>query len=229
MQRPRSREALVEEQFVRRHIEEIRAARRDAVKEARQAAVLALSREIGAGGGVVARLVGESLGFRVWDREIVHAIAEKSGLREELLASVDERALGARELVQSLSGRGGELYEYAKRLTQILRAIASHGSAVLVGRGATFVVAPDNALRVRVVAPLARRIASFAARTGLAEAEAAVELERQERERRAFSRYYFGADVGDPHGYDLCVNTGALGVEGARDVILAAWRARFGR
>src|SRR5512137_1015811 len=52
---------------------------------------LLISREKGAGGSAVGQLVGKRLGWRVFDKELVDAIAQKARVRRELIESVDER------------------------------------------------------------------------------------------------------------------------------------------
>src|SRR3974390_1360458 len=52
---------------------------------------LLISREKGAGGSAVARLVGQRLGWQVFDKEIVEAIAKAAHVRRELIEGLDER------------------------------------------------------------------------------------------------------------------------------------------
>ena len=52
---------------------------------------LIISREKGAGGNAVAKLVGRRLGWQVFDNEIVDEIAQKAHVRRQLIESLDER------------------------------------------------------------------------------------------------------------------------------------------
>src|SRR5512136_597700 len=52
---------------------------------------LLISREKGAGGSAVAQLAGKRLGWQVFDKELVDAIAQKAQVRRELIESLDER------------------------------------------------------------------------------------------------------------------------------------------
>jgi cytidylate kinase len=100
---------------------------------------------------------------------------------------------------------------------------------VVIGRGAQFILAPEAALRVRVVCPYQKRIAGYAARQGLSVREAEQKLVRVERERRDFIRRHYDRDVGDPIHYDIVVNTEGIGPDQAADVVVAAYRSKFGR
>jgi hypothetical protein len=58
-----------------------------------RAFTIAISREAGANGSAVGRLLGERVGWPVYDYELVERIAGDIGLRSELLESVDEKRM----------------------------------------------------------------------------------------------------------------------------------------
>jgi cytidylate kinase len=193
--------------------------------------VVTVSREFGSLGAETAGVVASRLGFRLWGKELVDAIAEETGLQRTLLESLDERARSLVEdfVAETLVGKGGSAADYVAHVGRVVRALSRHGSAVVVGRGAQFVVDPTHALRVRVVCPLRSRIAGFAARSGLDEKEAERRVLKGERERIAYLRRYHEREPGDPSHYDLVVSTGGMDQEAAADIVLAAYRAKFGR
>src|SRR6516164_7894312 len=55
---------------------------------------IAISRQAGASGGEVARAIGNRLGWPVYDQELVKRIAQEKGVKEQLLATLDERYVG---------------------------------------------------------------------------------------------------------------------------------------
>jgi cytidylate kinase len=187
---------------------------------------VSLSREAGAEGSEIARTVGARLGWPVYDRELVQRIAEEMGLRAELLESVDERRQGwLRECVESF--RSGPVFgeaAYTHRLADVLAALAAHGECVIVGRGAAQVLPPATTLRVRVVAPLAHRVAVVARRQALTEQEARCWVELTDRERDRFVKDHFRKDPGDPRLYDLVLNSGRFGPEDCADLIVDGLR-----
>ena len=54
--------------------------------------VLAISRQLGSGGSLIGREVATQLGFRFFDRDILHQAAESLGLDEAGLAPLEERS-----------------------------------------------------------------------------------------------------------------------------------------
>jgi len=223
--RPRSVEVLVDEQI--RRWEYLRTHPIKGTPSPPPPAVVVVSRELGAGGSSVARLVADALEFRLWDRDIVHAIAEKSGVREALLASLDEHARGMLGgVVATLRGADEAITAYAQRLAEVVRTIAHHGSAVIVGRGAQFLVDPHHALRVHVIAPRDVRVERTAQRRGISLEQAEREVALSDRARKKFLKQHFGEDGGEPLHYDVIVNTVAVSIEAAAAGIIAAYRAR---
>jgi cytidylate kinase len=112
---------------------------------------VALSRQSGANGAIVARAVGERLGWAVYDRELIEKIAQEMGLQSQLLESVDERRSNwLMECLRSFTSRcsiGAD--GYAHRLSRILFSLAAHGNCVIVGRGAAQLLPEATTLRVR--------------------------------------------------------------------------------
>lgn len=193
--------------------------------------VITISREFGARGAALAAELGRRTGFRVWDREIVQAVAEHTGGAVELLATLDEHR---RRMIEDaigglLLGAPHSNLPYLRGLLRILRTIAAHGDAIIVGRGANYVIAPEQALRVRVVCPLADRVAGFAERQGISPAEARRTIVRMDAERADFVRFHFRQDLTTATDYDLTLNAGTLSLAAMRDLVLAAYAARTGR
>jgi len=208
--RIRSIETLVEEQGRRFWL-----GRRER-SEARRP-VITLSRQHGSGGEEVARRLADQLGLDLFDRELLHQIAQNAHLRDQAVRLLDERD---RPLIDEwLAPFAGELYlthyEYLHHLIAIVTGICRRGGAVVVGRGAHLLIPPGEALRVLVVAPLEARVAAVACAEGVDERTARARIEDVEARRRAFLRQYFRAEADDPRHFDLVVNTTAVGVEGA--------------
>ncbi len=194
-------------------------------------AVITISRQAGTDGTELARAVAEALGFQLWDQELVQRIAERTGAPEVLLRAVDERSRNVIEelLAGILMGDVATEGEYLAQLMRVVHALAHHGDAVIVGRGAQFVLAPESALRVRLVAPVGVRLRKLATSRKLSDAAAQSELEKIDRERLHFVRHHYHRDASDPSAYDLVVNVGSISASAAVEVIVAAYRAKFPR
>lgn len=193
--------------------------------------VIAVSREHGALGARIARQVAQRLDFAYYDREIIEQIASTARVREAVVESVDARVRN--RIGDWVAGVfGGERMSgstYVRHLSSVLMSIAYHGGAVIVGRGACFLLDPASTLRVRAYAPLEVRVARVAESHHLTVEEARADVVQTDASRVRFGRRYFDRDVNDAGAYDLMVDTGRIPAEVCAQMVEMAFLGRFSR
>ena len=193
-------------------------------EEKQNVPVVTISREPGSGGRIVAQKLAERLGFGVFHQEVLHEMAKRAEISEQLLATLDERGLSILEDWISSLVNSRHLWpdEYLHHLMNVIGTIGKHGHAVVVGRGANFILPAGKRFRVRIIASREWRIQNVAREFDLSEEDARRRVIKTESNRRAFVHKYFNADIADPINYDLVINTETLSVTNAVDVVAAA-------
>jgi hypothetical protein len=191
---------------------------------------LLISREKGAGGTAVGQLAGKRLGWQVFNKEIVDAIAEKANVRRELIESLDERDRATiRDVVSGfLSPQPVGTAGYLATLREILLTLGHQGDVVIVGRGAQYVLPSRFGLRLRMVAPIEVRVRRIAAEGSISLEAARAEVETSDRERATLTRRHFGEDWRDPLNYDVIINTAELTAEAATEAVVTAAQRKLG-
>lgn len=186
--------------------------------------VVTISREPGSGGRIIAQKLAAKLNVEVFHQEVLHEMARRAEVSEQMLATMDQRGLSILEdwISSLVYDRHMWPDEYLKHLMNVLGTIGKHGRAVVVGRGANFILPPEQRFRVRITAPQRFRIRKVAHEFTLSEDDARRRVIKTESDRKAFIRKYFNADIADPDNYDLTINTKNLGVDPAADLIAAA-------
>jgi cytidylate kinase len=186
--------------------------------------IITLSREPGSGGRIIAGRLAQKLSIDIFHQEVIHQIAESADVSETVLETLDERGLNTLEHWISSLVHERHLWpdRYMQHLMKVIGTIANHGRAVIVGRGANFILPAEKKFAVRIVAPLAWRIENVSREFDISPQEAKRRVLRTESDRRAFIRKYFNADIADPTNYDLIINTNTLKLEDAVNVISAA-------
>ena len=222
MRTPRSLQALVDE-----HVARWEMARRSHGPEHRTPCI-ALSRMPGSGGAELGERVAEQLGYAFFGIEIVDQIARERNIQRELVAGLDEHVRTAIDrYVLDATHRPFIESDYLKQVVRTVTTIAERGGAVFLGRGAAFILPPEHALRVLVVAPRPERSERIAKLNDLTSELARVRLEHEEHERLEFHRHHFQVDPDDPGAYDLIVNTGTLGMDLAVALVAETLGRRF--
>ncbi|MBN2216181.1 MAG: cytidylate kinase-like family protein [Pirellulales bacterium] len=182
---------------------------------------LCVSRECGSGGGAVAQMVAEKLGWEVLGRELLDQIAQRYRLPRPMLEVVDEtKANWAHSILGTWMDPHFVSHEkYITHLRCIVLAAAHLGRVVFLGRGAQFFMPPGAGLAIRVVAPEPYRIAQLAQKNGINEKEARRMMKQADEGRRDFVARYFHHDIADPCLYNLVVNVANHGPNVTANVI----------
>ena len=210
---------LIEEQVNRWQI-----MKKEEKEEKEGVSIITVSREPGSGGRIVAGKLAEKLGIDIFHQEVINEIAKRADVSEKLLETLDERGLSILEDWISSLVYDRHLWpdEYMQHLMKVVGTIGKHGRAVIVGRGANFVLPPEKKFSVRIVAPQSWRIQNVSKEYDITPEEAKRRVMQTESDRRAFIRKYFNADITDPTNYDLVINTATLNVDDAVNVISSA-------
>jgi len=206
-----------------------------AAPDARPAATpfVTISRQAGAGGRTFAQQLAEYLNahdanapmrWTVWDNELVERVAVESHLsKSRVSAAVDDRPpTWLEEALGSLAISTGGLDDHGiyKRVATTIRALAALGRVIIVGRGAAFATAGmPGGTHLRLVAPLATRVANTVESTGLSRALAADWVKDRDAARAAFYRRHWPTHSLDPENFTVTLNTAATSTDRLVDCI----------
>lgn len=186
-----------------------------------------ISREAGAGGGTIGRMVARGLHWRVYDHEILEAIAHRMELTTDEVRVFDELAPSVvQDWILPLREEHYAPQEaYLDHLAKLVEAIGRAGDSVIVGRGANFLLPREETLSVRIIAPLKARALRLSERMGVSVRTARRAARDLDRRRLHFDRTMHRVDSADPHNYDLVLDSNSLGLTIASEVIVRAIEA----
>lgn len=198
-------------------------------KKRRIKPVITLSRETGSGGRPIARLVAKTLKFDYYDKKLVEMIARKTKKRKEIVESVDEKVQDyVSGFVESLLGIDSlSRSSYFGHLCEVIISIAKKGKAVILGRGANFIIPTNECLSVRIIAPLKTRIENSIKYEGNTPLQARREIKRIHFERKDFIRRYFHKNISNANYYDLVINTKNFDIQQASKIVIDTYKSKF--
>ena len=182
--------------------------------------IITLSREYGSGGRYIGKLVAEKLGIKLYDKEFVAKLAEETGLSSEYIEN-NEQKRGALETLNNgyYSGLSNSDELFIKE-SELIKKVASENSCVIVGRCADFILKENkNVFKVFVYSNMENKIKRTTNIYGLDKNKAEKEINRINKLRANHYKYYTEKDWNNPENYDICINSDALGVERASDLI----------
>lgn len=188
--------------------------------------IITIGRQHGSSGHDIARILARELNLNCYDKEIVEEAAANSPFSKEIFESYDERRVAAYVLPMPHFGglhEGFQLnMQVASAQFDAVRSLADRGGGVFVGRCADYILrSRPDVVRVFVYGSLQKRVETMMSRKNLTEEQAKKRIKEVDKDRASYYRYYTDQVWGETQNYDLCVDSGRIGVEGAVQVIRA--------
>ncbi len=201
--------------------------------------IINLGRQLGSGGRVIGKRVAQELGIDFYDKHLIKLAAQQSGISDEIFESADElgRRSGLSTLVSYLKGpfagaapsnnplSGEALF---KIQSEVIRQIASQGSALFVGRCADYILREHPlSINIFISAHHSARLTRIVELHGVSEREAEQMIERCDASRADYYSFYGNGEWGHASSYDLCVNSSLLGLDETSECIVDFVRRRL--
>lgn len=196
--------------------------------------VITISREYGSGGGTLAEMLADGLGWKLVNQSLVEEVAKRAKIDPEIAARYDEcvdpwfhrlvKSLwqgGYEGLATTVDTRMVDSEAMARLAGEIIREAALLGQCVIVGRGGQCILRQrDNVFHVSVFGPHQQKIERM--RNRLAPGTDAERfMEETDRRRAAYISRFYGEDWKDRRLYHLVISS-VLGLETVRDTVLCA-------
>ena len=199
--------------------------------------IINVGRQIGSGGRVIAKMLASEFGCKFYDKELLNLAAKESGFSEKFFEQNDEQKgffrsrfsihvplLGESNFYKN-SFSDESLYKFQ---SDAIRKAADEGSCVFVGRTADYVLRDHkNVVNIFITATMDYRIKQVCKRQGCTRAEARKLITKGENERASYYNYYTGKRWGHSESYDLCIDSGRLGLEETEKLIAEFIRKWF--
>lgn len=194
--------------------------------------VITIARQYGASGRFTGEFLSKLTGYPCYDRELITMSVDKSGMKEDVLKSFDEKAQSS--LLYTLAIGSVEYGSIAAPYnmpisdklfilqSNIIKELSEKSPCIIVGRCGDYVLRENpNCVSVFLQADIETRAKRVAARHELTLAKAEELCIKTDKKRSSYYNHYSGQKWGRPDLYDLVIDTTVIGAEGAANVIKA--------
>ena len=189
--------------------------------------IITIGRQFGSGGHEIGNLLATRLDIPLYDNNLVRMAAEKMDIREETAKAIDETSLNSFVSSYLITPMGYSSYinseEYVQPLseqmyelqTEIIKKLAERGPCVIVGRCADYILRErEDCLNVFIFADNESKIERAEKYFNITREEAPAVLKKKDKARANHYKYYTDQEWGMASNYDLCLNSGLIGIEG---------------
>lgn len=198
-------------------------------------AVITISRQFGAGGATLGRMIADKMGYTFADKNIVQRIAKEANVSYDWVKSFEKEAGGKLSKVISrmvskslidrvLADERGYLDEqiYLDYLVLIIAQIADEGDVVVLGRGSQYILDdhPD-AYHLLLIDEERNRIEFLKEHYELSEKRARNLILSEDKRRVNLYRKLGKKDYDNPALYHLVINMSRFTLEAARDLVIS--------
>lgn len=186
--------------------------------------IIAITREFGSGGGTIGKEVASKLDIPCYDGELIEKIAAESGLAKEYVEkyagyATSDTLYGNAAAGMDLDGQSttNKMWFAQKR---VITDLAAQGPCVIVGRCADYILRDTaDCLTVFIHASDEKRAERIVNVYGEREQSPVQRLYDKDNKRRAFYEFYTGTQWGQADNYDLCLDSGKIGMDGCVNMI----------
>ncbi len=188
--------------------------------------VITIGREYGAGGRTIAAALSERLGIPYYDKDFVIKTAKESGYSEDEIDREGEQMNHMNEFMNSLLNNSAAytssfdaIYNAQKNVIMDL----AKSPCIIVGRCADYILrkAGVEAFNIFLFADLDKKVIRAAE---LPENQNVHDIKKvvQKRDelRNTYYKHYTGEDMRYYKQYDICLDTGVIGVDKCVDILV---------
>lgn len=188
--------------------------------------IVTISRQYGSGGRYIGENLAKAMGVPCYDEKLIDMVAKESGFAQSFVAEKGERMTGSLlfNIASSLSFANNvfstnngvtlqdEIYFTQNR---IIKELADKGPCVIVGRCADYILRErEDCLNVFIFADNESKIERAEKYFNITREEAPAVLKKKDKARANHYKYYTDQEWGMASNYDLCLNSGLIGIEG---------------
>lgn len=181
--------------------------------------IITIAREYGSGGRYIGKLVAEKLGIKLYDKEFIEELSDKTGLTDEYIEANEQKRNLLDNFNNAYYGGLNNSDELFIKESEFIKKIAKNNSCVIVGRCADYILKDKkNVIKVFIYNSLENKIKRAKKYYGMKD-NCKKEINKINKLRENHYNHYTDREWKDPANYDICLNSDEVGIEKSVDII----------
>lgn len=182
--------------------------------------VITIAREYASGGRYIGKLVAEKLGIKLYDKEFIYKVAKETGLSEKYVEDNEQKRETLAAINSGYYSGVNNSDELFIKESNLIKDVADKESCVIVGRCADFILKDrKDVLKVFVYSDMNSKIERAVKYYNIDKNKAEKEIKHIDKLRANHYKYYTDKEWKNQENYDICINSDALGIENAVELI----------
>ena len=186
--------------------------------------IIAIGREFGSGGHLVAKKLAEHYNIPLYSKELLDEVAKDGRYSKEVLERFDEKPMNFAFIPVPAGGTTISLeQDIAIRQFNFIRKKANEEkeSFVIVGRCAEEILSDNpNMISAFILGDKDTKTKRVMERDGIDKKAALSKMKKRDKVRKTYHNFYCENKWGDSRAYDLCIKIGKVDVDTATDMII---------
>ena len=191
--------------------------------------IITIRRQFGSGGRTVGKILAERLDIPFYDKELVQQVADETGFDTSFIEENGEfspsKSFFSFALSQGVpcTQNGLSISDFLFCMQRQVILKLAEKPCVIVGRGADYILRDrDDVFNVFIHADMKSRAERIVRLYGESEKKPEQRLNDKDKKRKIYYKHYTDREWGDAKNYDMCLDSGRLGIEKCVDLILDA-------
>ncbi len=181
--------------------------------------IITIARECGCNGDMVGKRLAERFGIPFYDKRATVQMAKDTGVYDRMSNFFRENPINS--LLYAIISSDGES-DIFQVPVKAMGEILGEQDCVVIGRCGNYAFRDrEDVCRVFLSADFEMRVDNIQKKHQSSRGKAEKLVEETDRKRREFHRFYTGENWGHAENYDICLNIGEVGLNGAVEVIAA--------
>ena len=195
--------------------------------------IITISRQFGSGGHEIGQLLSNQLDIPCYDKKLIELASKTSGIQQAYFENAEEHPPSSFLYSLSLAASAANPFlgnsdftlseQIFKAQAKAIRDAAAQGACVIVGRCADYILEnTPYCLHVYIHSGLEERVKRISSRFEADEKTAKEMIQKVDKKRKSYYQFYVDDRWGNADRYDLCLNSGTLGIERCVKLIIDA-------